>query len=164
MIRGVHSHRFQHPHQHTQHTVPTLTIGEPKKNFPTCMYMILVCFQEIVITKMYVRLFPQSRRYVAIMNMTCMCMAIVIMTCMCMAIVIMTCMCMAIVIMTCMCMAIVIMTCMCMAIVIMTCMCMAQMRYDTRASIRLIASAITLSVGVIMPRLTAHAQRYCRGN
>ncbi len=33
-----------------------------------------------------------------------------------------------------------------------------QRRYDTRASIRLIASAITLSVGVIMPRLSAHAQ------
>ncbi len=39
-----------------------------------------------------------------------------------------------------------------------------QRRYDTRASIRLIASAITLSVGVIMPRLSTHAQRYCRGN
>ncbi len=35
-----------------------------------------------------------------------------------------------------------------------------QRRYDMRASIRLIASAI---VGVIMPRLSAHAQRYCRG-
>ncbi len=40
----------------------------------------------------------------------------------------------------------------------------SQRRYDTHALIRLIASAITLSVGVIMPRLSAHAQRYCRGN
>ncbi len=34
-----------------------------------------------------------------------------------------------------------------------------QRRYDTRASIRLIASAIALSVGVTTPRLSAHAQR-----
>ena len=41
-----------------------------------------------------------------------------------------------------------------------------QRRYDTRVSIRLFASAITLSVGIIiiMPRLSAHAQRYCKGN